>query len=191
MERRYPYVGFYAFQEFDLRHRQFNGARGPAITRGVLVGVEAAIVLPYDPARDRVLLVEQFRPGPFARGDVQPWLLEPVAGMVDAGEHPDRTAIREAEEEAGLDIRKLVPLASAYPSPGNSSEFYYFYIGLCDISDVAAGIRGVASEAEDIKSHILSAEELFRRADAGALRNSPLLYCAAALRERREALRSA
>ncbi len=55
-------------------------------------------------ARDRVLLLEQMRAGPMLRGDANPWMLEPVAGMIDAGETPIRPALRECAEEAGLSL---------------------------------------------------------------------------------------
>src|SRR3546814_18574745 len=43
----------------------------------------AAAVLLYDPARDAVVLIEQFRPGAYAAG-VNPWLVEVVAGIIEA-----------------------------------------------------------------------------------------------------------
>ncbi|MCB2157335.1 MAG: NUDIX domain-containing protein, partial [Rhodobacteraceae bacterium] len=46
--------------------------------------------------RDRVLLIEQFRMGPYARGDAEPWLIEAIAGRVDPGETPEDAARREA-----------------------------------------------------------------------------------------------
>ena len=78
---------------------------------------DAAVVLPYDPLREEIVLVEQFRLGALERaGD--PWLLEPVAGIIEPGEAPPAVARREAAEEAGLELLDLVPIGSYFPSPG-------------------------------------------------------------------------
>ena len=98
------HAGFFLTREFTLRHPLFRGGLSAPVRREVFVATDAAIVLPYDPVRDRVLLVEQFRMGPFGRGDPFPWMLEPVAGRVDPGEPPEETARRECVEEAGLTL---------------------------------------------------------------------------------------
>ncbi|MEM6579286.1 MAG: glutamine-hydrolyzing GMP synthase [Pseudomonadota bacterium] len=79
--------GYFLTRHYALRHTLFDGGQSAEVQREVFVATDAAIVLLYDPKRDRVLLVEQFRMGPFGRGDPSPWVLEPVAGRVDAGEH--------------------------------------------------------------------------------------------------------
>ena len=78
-----------------LRAPLFGGGQSAPLLREVFVATDAALVLPYDPLRDRVLLVEQFRMGPYGRGDPRPFLLEPVAGRIDAGETPEEAARRE------------------------------------------------------------------------------------------------
>ncbi len=160
VERRTPYSNFYAVQEYDLCHRQFDGDKSPEMERSVFVAYDAAIVLPYDPVRDCVLLVEQFRIGVFGRGEEQPWVMEPVAGHVDVGETPEQAAIRETLEEAGVQITELLPIINAYPSPGNSTEFFHIYLGLCDLSGAGGTTSGLMEEHEDIHSHILSFDEL-------------------------------
>jgi len=173
-EHRRPYTGFFSFQEYDLSFERFDGKMGPILTRGVLVAQDAAILLPYDPVRDVVLLVEQFRIGHFGRGDANAWSLEPVAGIVDPGETPGQAAEREAREEAGVELDQLIPVGGGYPSPGNSTEYHHNFVGLCSLPQEAAVTSGLASENEDIKGHIFPAEELFQRAHAGKLENGPL-----------------
>ena len=51
--------------------------------------------------------------GPFAQDDPAPWILEPVAGMIDAGETPETAALRELREEAGYGARILRPIGEA------------------------------------------------------------------------------
>ena len=85
-----PYKDFFAVQETHLTHQRFDGTQSAVIKRAAFVSGDAVTVLPVDPIRKRVLLVEQFRMGPFARGDRQPWSLEAIAGRMDAGESPER-----------------------------------------------------------------------------------------------------
>ncbi len=118
---RQPYVDYFAVGEVDLTFRRFNGTMSAPVTRAAFRMGNAVTVLPYDPVADTVLLVEQFRMGPYGRGDPLPFVLEPVAGRVDAGETPEATAHREAWEEAGLRLTGLEHMTSHYCSPGCST----------------------------------------------------------------------
>ena len=72
------------------------------------------VALPYDPARDLVVLVEQFRTGCVDHpGD--PWLIEAVAGLVEDGEAPEAVARREVREETGLEAGRLAYLSGRMP----------------------------------------------------------------------------
>ncbi|MDQ7776943.1 MAG: NUDIX domain-containing protein [Paracoccus aminovorans] len=184
-----PYAAYFSVEEARLRHRRHDGGWTPELLRAVFVSGDATVVLPRDPARDRVLLIDQFRAGPALRGDRRPWLHETVAGRVDATETPEAAALREAVEEAGLAIRQLIPGPHNYPSPGAVAEYLYLYIGIADLPDEAAGIGGLDSEDEDIRSHLIPRAELTRMALAGEIRNGPLLNLALWLELRHEALR--
>ena len=83
-----PYAEYFAVETHELKFRRFDGSDSEVVRRSAFVSTDAALVLPYDPVRDRVLLIEQFRMGPWARGDHSPWQWEPIAGRVDAGESP-------------------------------------------------------------------------------------------------------
>ena len=99
-ESRTVYNGFFSVKEFDLSFTKFDGTKSAVVTRSTLILSDAVIVLPYDPIHDRILLVEQFRSGPYARRDETPWCLEPIAGLIEPDETPEAAAIREANEEA-------------------------------------------------------------------------------------------
>ncbi|MDN5787215.1 gamma-glutamylcyclotransferase [Pseudorhodobacter sp.] len=174
--RRQPYADFFAVEEYDLSFRRFEGSKSPVVTRAAFVSGDAVTVLPYDPVRDRVLFIEQFRVGPFARGDVQPWQLEPIAGRIDPGETPEQAARREAVEEAGLYLTgDFLPVANYYPTPGAKTEFLYSYIALTDLPDGSAGLGGEQSEAEDIKGHLMSFEAFAELIGRGEVTTAPLL----------------
>ncbi|GHE00778.1 tellurium resistance protein [Defluviimonas sp. 20V17] len=186
-----PWAGFFAIEEWQFRHRRFDGAMGPPIRREAFVTPDAVSVLPYDPVRDRVLVVEQFRAGPAARGDPQGWQLEAVAGMIDPGETPEQTARRECQEEAGLALGALHRVCGYYPSPGTHTEFVTSFIGVADLPDGAAGQGGLAQEHEDIRSHLLSFDALMALIETGEAATGPLLVSAFWLGRERPGLRAA
>jgi nudix-type nucleoside diphosphatase (YffH/AdpP family) len=150
---------------------------------------DAALVMPYDPVRDRVLLVEQVRMGPLVRGDRRVWQLEPIAGHIDPGESPEEAARREALEEANIALESLEPVAQSYTSPGNSTEFSYLFVALADLPDERAGQGGLDCENEDIRSHLVSFDALMELCDSLQIANSPLLVGAYWLARHRERLR--
>jgi ADP-ribose diphosphatase len=127
LERRVVFEGFFRIVRYRLRHRLFAGGTSAELVRELFERGEAAVVLPYDPVRQEVLLVEQFRVGAITRPE-DPWLLEPVAGMIEPGETAAGVARREAAEEAGLELRDLVPIGSYYPSPGGSDEVCHAFV---------------------------------------------------------------
>jgi nudix-type nucleoside diphosphatase (YffH/AdpP family) len=191
VEVRQPYAKYFAVEEFDLKHRRFDGTMSEVLNRAVFISGDAAVVLPYDPARDRVLVIEQFRSGPHARGDRQPWLIEAVAGRVDGGETPEDAARREAREEAGLELRDLLPVAEYYPSPAAKAEYLYTYVGIADLPDVAPRIGGVPGEDEDIRAHVIDFERLTWLMQHGEITNAPLIILAMWLDRHRDNLRAA
>lgn len=189
--RHTPHEGYFLTREYQLRHPGFDGAPSPLVNREVFVATDAAIVLPYDPVQDRVLLVEQFRMGPYGRGDPRPWMLEPVAGRVDAGETPEQTARRECAEEAGLELRALELISRHYCTPGTSTEYFHLYLGLCDLPRSGHGLGGLASENEDIRTHVISYDCAMSLLDTGEADNGPLVLSLIWLSRERERLRSA
>lgn len=174
--RREAYGRFFSVEEIELRHRRYDGGWSPVLEREVFISADAALLLPYDPLADTVLLISQFRVGPMARGQVQCWMLEPIAGRVDAGESPAEAARREAVEEAGLTVGGLYPLPPHYPTPGANSEFFYPFIAAVDLSGRQSGHGfGLASEGEDIATHIIPRAELMELVDTGQLQCGPLI----------------
>jgi len=161
------------------------------INRAVFLTGDAVVVLPYDPVRDRVLLIEQFRMGPHGRGDPQPWMLEAPAGRVDGDETPEAAGRREAVEETGIALGALLPAVHHYPSPGAAAEYLYTYVGIADLPDGAAGgAGGLASEAEDIRGHLVPFARLMEMVDSGEANAGPLVILAYWLARNRDRLRA-
>ncbi|WP_170063366.1 NUDIX domain-containing protein [Albidovulum inexpectatum] len=186
-----PYANYFAVEENDLRFRRFDGGMSPVVNRAAFVSGDAVVVLPFDPVRDRVLLVEQVRMGAHGRGDPQPWLIETVAGRVDGGETPEEAARREAREEARLELRDVLPVLECYPSPGAMTEYLYLFVALTDLPDTAAGIAGADDEHEDIRVHVVTFERMMHLIETGEINTAPLILLAQWLSRERERLRAA
>ena len=170
-----PSGEFFKLAQMRMSHRRFDGGRAEALPREVLVGVDATLVLPYDPRTDLLLLVEQFRTGPARRGAANPWSLEPVAGIVDAGETPQQAARREAHEEAGLSLGALIPIFAGYPSPGSSTDHFHCFLGLADLPRETGWRGGLAEEHEDLRLHVVPFERAMALAQSGEIDVIPML----------------
>lgn len=179
-QRMQPYAYFFGVQVDDLSFRRFDGSESEVVRRAAFVMSDAVTLLPYDPKLDLVMVIEQFRYGPYIRGDANCWSLEPIAGRIDPGESAEDCALREAQEEAQLGLTKaaLVPVGASYPSPGAISEYLYSFIGLCDLSHEDEGVSGLASEAENIRSHVIPFDRLMALIDSAEVRNGPLIQTA-------------
>jgi ADP-ribose pyrophosphatase len=154
LEQAVAYDGHFKIIRYRLRHRLFAGGMSPVLVREVFERGHAVAVLPFDPERDQVVLIEQFRIG--AHGVVEPpWLLEPVAGIIERGESAPEVARREAAEEAGLELLDLVPACTYFASPGGSTETCQVFVGRVDAAH-AGGIFGKADEGEDIKARVVA-----------------------------------
>jgi nudix-type nucleoside diphosphatase (YffH/AdpP family) len=168
------YLGFFALNQISLKYSQFDGDISELKNRVILMGSEASLILPYDPVLDKVLLVEQFRIGPFCRGDRAPWVFEPVAGIIEVGETPDEAAKREVFEEAGLEVTQLVKMGSGYPNPGEATSYFYNYIAIVDLSEYSPGIYGAKNEGEDIRTHVIDFNTVLNWSVSNKLRVLPL-----------------
>ena len=111
LDKETAFQGYFRIDRYRLRHRLFAGGWSEAITREVFERGHVVGVLPYDPIEDRVVLIEQFRIGAYAAG-FSPWLIEIVAGVIEAGEEPEEVARRETLEETGCSVTELMPVTT-------------------------------------------------------------------------------
>lgn len=166
-----PYHGFASLKTYKLRHRLFSGGKSPIITRELLQRPPVVGILPINFDEQKLVLIEQFRIG--ALEDTQsPWLLEVVAGVIDEGEEPETSAIRETQEEAGLDIHNLQLIHHYWVSPGYSTENMRIYCGEV-ATEQASHIAGLKSEDEDIRVHVVSFQKAWQWLDEGFINNAP------------------
>jgi ADP-ribose pyrophosphatase len=163
---------FYQMRRVTIRHQRFEGG-DVAITRDLFWRPDAVCVLLFDPLKDSVVLIEQFRVGTIDHPK-SPWLLELVAGLVEPGETPEEVAYREAIEEAGASLLALEKITRFTPSPGGAREYIDLYCGCVD-SQKISGVHGLESEGEDILVHHFSSEQVFRMVQTGDVDNAPAI----------------
>jgi ADP-ribose pyrophosphatase len=173
IERVAAYEGYFRIDRYRLRHRLFAGGWSGEMTREVFERGHAAAVLPYDPARDEVVLIEQFRIGAHAAGR-GPWLTEIVAGIIEAGEDAEAVARREALEEAGCRIGELVEIARVLVSPGGTSQTTAIYCGRTESENIG-GIHGLDDEHEDIRVRAVPFNAAWEMVRAGRIEESATL----------------
>ncbi len=169
-KRETVFQGFFRMDKLWLTHPRFDGREMPVFTRELFIRGDATCVLPYDPVRDEVVLLEQFRLGALGR-DQSPWLLELVAGMNEDGEAPEDVAQREGQEEAGLSFAKLTKICDYMVSPGGTTELIHLFCGLIS-TEAAGGLFGVEHEHEDIRAHVVSADEAIAMIHDGRINNA-------------------
>ncbi|RLM27584.1 ADP-ribose diphosphatase [Brenneria alni] len=164
------YNGFFSLVRYRFRHRLFNGEMSGEVSREIFERGHAVVLLPYDPVRDEVVLVEQIRIAAYDTS-VSPWLFELVAGMIEPGESLEEVARREAQEEAGLVVGRCQQIVNYLASPGGTSERLAVMVGEVD-TRTAAGIHGLAEENEDIRVHVVSREQSYQWVEEGIIDNA-------------------
>ena len=169
LETQTVWKGFFRMDRVRLRHRLFAGGWGQPITREVFERGHAAALLPYDPVRDEVVLIEQFRAAAMTAG-AEPWLVEIVAGIIEEGETAEDVARRETVEEAGCEVSDIVPIMDVFTTPGGSSERIAIFVGRVNTQGVG-GIHGLADEGEDIRVFTESLDAALARVASGGIVN--------------------
>ena len=187
IERETPYQGYFRIDRYTLRHELFAGGMSEPLTREVFERGHAAAVLPYDPERDAVVLIEQFRIGAYAAGR-DPWLIEIVAGIVEDGETPREVALRELGEEAGLTGDLVEPIGDVMLSPGGTSETIALFSARID-ARAANGIHGLADEHEDIRVTTMAFADALAAVERGDVVSAPAIIALQWLALHRDRLR--
>ena len=164
------YKGFFEVFRYRFRHRLFAGGWSGEIEREVFERGHAVAVLPYDPAADAVVLIEQFRIGALVAG-FAPWQIEIVAGIIEEDEAPEDVARRETAEEAGAALGALVPICRYLVSPGGTSESVAVYCGRVESRNLG-GVHGLPHENEDIRVQVFPFAEAMGKLDGGRATNA-------------------
>lgn len=167
LERKEVYRGFFRIDLYRLRHGLFGGGMSPEMTREVFERGHAVAVLLFDPDRDAVVLIEQFRL-PARLAGFSAWQIEVVAGMTEAGETAEEVARRETLEETGIALGELIPVRRFLSSPGGTTETVTLFCGRVD-STTAGGVHGDSNE--DIRVLVRPFDEAAALMESGVIAN--------------------
>ncbi len=151
------FQGYFRIEKFDLQHEKYGGGWTETFQREIFERGSAVAVLPYDPVRDKVVLIEQFRAGGIGTID-PPWMKEIVAGIIEPGELEQEVAEREIMEEAGCQLLQLEKITRFYVSPGGTTEQCTIFCGRVD-SEGVGGIFGLDHEFEDIMVEVVDLKQ--------------------------------
>ncbi len=175
-----------------FRKRRFDGRMSEARTWEVLLRGHAVGVLPYDPATDRLVMIEQFRYPALVAG-MDPLLLEVPGGFMDADETEEQAGARELREETGLATDRVHRVGRFMLTAGASDESVTILAGRISApavdTDGIAGYGGLASENEDIRVRVLPAADAIENALAGRYANSITVMALLWFASRRDWLR--
>ena len=169
LNKKNLYNGFFKMNEIVLKYKKYDGNWSNSIKRELFGGAQVAAVLPYDPISKEIILIQQFRPGTISK-DINHYLDEIVAGIIDEGESPEITAKRECLEETGCEVKKLIPIQGYFPAPGSSESFYHLFLGEVE-SFQGSKIQGLENENEDIFVKCFKIEDVKKKMEEGKIIN--------------------
>lgn len=183
--------GRFPLQRVRFTYRRFDGARSAELTWELWRRGRGVAVLPYDPATDRLALIEQFRLPALAAG-FPPVMTECAAGLLETGEDPEAAARREIEEETGLRPDRFETIGRYMLMQGGCDETMFLYAARTPLPEPGdAGNFGLVQEGEDIRLLILPADAAFALLDANRIENATAALCLWWLRHHRARLRQA
>ena len=188
LERENLYSGIFKLTRYHIRHRLFQGGWSQTFTREVMERLSAVGVIPYDAKEDKIILIEQFRPGSMHHAS-GPWLYEIPAGVITDNNSAEKTAYAECDEEAGCEITELYPIYDFFVSPGGCNEYLNLYCGRANLKNVQ-GIHGLEHEHENIRVLNLSFDEAIKKLEAGEIKTVPAIIAILWLQLNREKMRA-
>jgi len=166
--KKYILEDVFKVEEAYLRYEKFDGKISGTVRRISLERGDSVSILIYNIKTNKIILISQFRYPSYKSGNG--WIIEAIAGIVDAGETPEESARREVQEEAGLDITSLEHIATFFPSPGGSSERIFLYYSEISKEPNSYGeTGGLLCEGEDIKSHEITLEDALEQIRSGEI----------------------
>lgn len=165
---------------FQLRIRLDTGVE---VDREVGEYAAAVAVLPFNPERKSVILVQQVRPGVLLADGGDGLLLEVPAGVIDDGEDAETACRREAVEEIGVRLGALIPAGGrTFSSPGRCTETIVLFLAAYTDADRIGPGGGLADDHEGIEIVEMSCRALADACDAGQMHDLKTLALASALR---------
>ncbi len=133
-------------------------------------GNGAAILL-INPTNSTVILTEQFRLPTYVNGNESGMLIEVCAGLLD-GDDPETCIIKEAEEETGYRLNKVIKVMETYRSPGAVTEILHLFIGFYEAEMKLGKGGGAKDETEHIEVLEISFDDAMLMIDNGEIKDA-------------------
>ena len=152
----------YTGRVFTVRVETIDLPKGGTMKADVIRHPGSVVLIPITESGD-VILVRQYRPA------IGRWAWELPAGTIKPGEHLEKAALRECQEEIQMIPARLEQLGAFFPTPGYCDEEMNFYR--------ATGLRAPgehdeaahADEDEDLEVRAFSRDTLQSMIAAGEI----------------------
>ena len=146
------------------------------IRRFVVRRPEASCILLYNKDNHSFVFIRQFRAPLFGKED-SAYILEVPAGVLNAGENPMETIIRECLEETGYQISHPQWLTTIYPSPGILDEKIHLFFAEVTNSDKVTSGGGLESEHEYLEVIEIPVDEAYEMVESGEIIDGKTISC--------------
>jgi ADP-ribose pyrophosphatase len=157
LNRRRLLDDFFKVDEAAVSFERSDGSMSTAVRRLVFERGDSVAAIVWHRESRCLLFTEQFRFPTLGKGDG--WLIEVMAGMIDARDTPESSVRRELEEELGYSPDVIEHIATFFVSPGGSSERIWLYYTEVSESCHSSQGGGLIHEHEDIRIVRMSPEE--------------------------------
>jgi ADP-ribose pyrophosphatase len=180
----------FALQRVRFRYSRFDGTPSGVLTWELWRRGRGVVILPYDPATDRIALIEQFRLPALAAG-FAPVMTECPAGLLETGEDPEASGRRELAEETGLAAGAMAPIGRFMLMQGGCDEAIFFYCAQVDLAATRDATHGLLTEHEETRVLVVPAAEAFAMVADNRIENAPAAMALLWLQVNRARLRAA
>jgi nudix-type nucleoside diphosphatase (YffH/AdpP family) len=182
---------FFKIDEVVVSHERSDGTMTPDQCHLIFERGDSVALLLQNLDHNSVVVVNQFRvPALVGRRRTDPttadgWIIEAIAGMIEANETPQAAAIRETMEETGYRIHDPKLISTFFSSPGGASERIFLFFA--QVRDADRLTKGGGVDGEEIQVVDLAVDELFARLSKRTIEDPKLAISAYWLQDRLKA----
>ena len=181
ISRKRVFDDVFKIEEARLRFERYDGTMSKVVRRLNFERGDSAAALLVNRDEKRVYLTEQFKYPSLEKGGG--WIVEVVAGKIDAGETAEQAIKREIMEELGFQVSSVEPIANFFVSPGGTSERIFLFGAVVSRAERTGSGGGLASENEDIRMVEWPVDEFLAKTLTGQLADAKTIIAGYWLRE--------
>lgn len=160
---------FFKIEKATLQYEKYDGAMSEELIRLNFIRGHSVALLLYNKETNSVIMTRQFRYPVYSVEKDKAWLLEIIAGSIEAGETALETLYRESIEETGYRIRQPQLVNEFFVSPGGTSEKIFLYYAEVTKDDRVGSGGGVAGEGEDLIVEEIPIDKAFQMLETGEI----------------------